>query len=171
MKKLLFALFAGTALVSTASCDNRNDVVVQQDNDTYSVAYDLKGVNLVKNPDNGDYEVVKEFNKPLVSSDVVLVYRGFGTDNSGNTMWQQLPRLAYSNLGSLDYDFYFSKLGLVIRTSADYDLAQTPQFLNNQTFRVVFVPASAGKKNIDYSDYYAVAAALGIKESNVKVVK
>ncbi len=171
MKKLLFfALAASASSAALTSCDNsRNEVVQTTDNDTYPVAYELKNLNLVKNNQNGDYEVVKEFAKPLTASDVVLVYRAFGTDASGNTLYQQLPRIAYSNLGNLDYDFYFSKLGLVIRAKGNYELNLTPQFITNQTFRVVFVPASTGKTaSVDFSDYYSVAKFYNIKESDVK---
>ncbi len=62
----------------------------------------------------------------------------------------------------LDYNFLFDAANVEIYTEANFDqatftTAEANQYLNNQRFRIVLVPASAGKNtNVNYSDYQSV---------------
>ncbi|MBW8358391.1 MAG: hypothetical protein K0M63_01160 [Weeksellaceae bacterium] len=159
---LLIALFGFVAV----SCTDRIDDPVQ-DYDTYSVTYDLKNVNFVYNATDG-YHISRTFNTPIFSSDVVLVYRQNGTANNGTPVWQSIPRTLFLTQGELDYDFDFTVNDIMIYAGGNYDISTTPTYLNNQTFRVVVVPASAGKNaNVDYSDYNAVIKFFNIDDSKV----
>lgn len=156
--------------VIAVSCIDRNDNVKVTDNDTYSVVLDINNVSFSHDAQNG-YFISRSFTKPLFNTDVVLIYRKTGVDNSGSPVWQSIPRTLFLNNGNeLDYDFDFSKNDIMIYANGNYDISTTPQYLNNQTFRVVLVPASLGGKNanVDYSDYNSVIKFFNIDDSKIK---
>lgn len=175
MKKIFSLAIVGLLTFTVVSCDRTNDTIVQTpDNDTYSTAYDLNNVSFTKNS-NGDYAISRNFNNPLVESDVVLIFRKSGTTDNGSPVWQSIPRTLYLSQGELDYDFDFSKYDIQIYAGGTFDPALEPTYINNQTFRVVVVPAATGNKNananIDLTDYASVAKYYNIQESNVKTLK
>lgn len=168
MKKLFsLMLIAFFGLIVVSCVDSVNDPV--EDQDTYSVAYDIKNVSFTNNATTG-YSISRTFNNALYNGDVVLVYRQDGTTSNGSPVWQQIPRTLYLSQGELDYDFDFSKYDVQIYAGGTYDLSLTPEYITNQTFRVVIVPASTGKAAVDYSDYNAVAQFYGITEGKVKTL-
>lgn len=177
MKKYFSLLLVAFLSFTVLSCveDDNNDYNYT-DYDTYPVAYDLKNVSFSYDSTDDYYYIYREFNSSLVESDVVLIYRQSGTD-SGNPVWQLIPRTIYLDSGDeLDYDYDFTKNDFKIWTLSTLDLySQTTTFkntyLNNQTFRIVIVPASTGTAKINYSDYNVVAAKYGIEESDVKTLK
>ena len=163
---MLMAIFSFAAV----SCDTRNDDVIVQDNDTYPVVLDLNNVSFSNDAENG-YNINRSFTKPLISTDVVLIYRKAGSASDGSPVWQSLPRTLYLDNGDeLDYDFDFSRNDIMIYANGNYDISTTMQYLNNQTFRVVLVPASAGGKNanVDYNDYESVIKYFKIDDSKVQ---
>ncbi|WP_417427628.1 hypothetical protein [Halpernia sp.] len=174
MKKIVSLAIIGLLAFSVLSCDRTNDNVQQvQDNDTYSTAYDLNNVSFVKD-NNGDYTISRNFNNPLVESDVVLIFRKSGTTNNGSPVWQSIPRTLYLTQGELDYDYDFSRVDIQIYAGGTFDPGLAPTYINNQTFRVVVVPAATGSKNtnanVDLTNYESVAKFYNIKESNVKTL-
>lgn len=173
MKKLFSFLFLGLLCLTLLNCKDDNDNV--QDNDTYPVVLEIRNENFAYNANDG-YNIYKQFSQPLYQYDMVLVYRQAGVSN-GNAVWQQIPRTLYFNQeqdgfnGELDYDFDFTANDLMIYAGGTYNLATTPQYINNQTFRVVLIPASGRMANIDYSDYNAVIKYYGIDDSKIKFIK
>ncbi|MFB9121306.1 hypothetical protein ACFFUE_08925 [Bergeyella porcorum] len=166
MKKIVSLLaLAAIGFVAVSCSDNDRDVVVQQDNDTYPVVYDITET-FQKNAD-GLYVVNKTFNSALPTTDVILVYRLSGVDDGAN-VWQLIPRTLYLTEGELDYDYDFTRYDLQLKAGGNYDISTTPAYLTNQTFRVVFVPASLGAKvKVDYSNYEEVAKLYNLKEEKV----
>ena len=67
-------------------------------------------------------------------------------------------------------DFDFSKEDFTIYAGGTYNLALTPQYINNQTFRIVIVPGFFAKSLKD-TDYFSVMKALKLNESKVQNVK
>lgn len=170
MKKYFTLIVLAVFSFAVVSCDTRNDNVIVQDNDTYSVVLDINNVNFSYDAQNG-YFISRSFTKPLISTDVVLIYRRTGSASDGSAVWQSIPRTLYLDNGNeLDYDFDFSRNDIMIYANGNYDISTTPAFLNNQTFRVVLVPASAGGKNanVDYSNYESVVKYFNIDDSKVK---
>ena len=168
MKKLALIL-AFVGLISLQSCTEDTPVV---DNDTISEVFELRNVNFGFTPVDG-YTIYQTFNPQIFPSDVVLIYRLSGTINSSTPIWQQIPRTLFLPEGELDYDFDFSKQDFTIYAGGTYDLATTPSYINNETFRIVIVPgyfSNKGSKAIDYSDYNAVIKAYSINDSNVKLL-
>lgn len=126
-----------------------------------------------KDPVDG-YIISEPFQKylggDLFDKETVLIYRLEGVTDSGSKVWQLIPRTLYFvGLGELDYDFNFSKQGFTIFAGGTYNLSLTPEYLNNQTFRVVVSPsdliASVNKK-----DYNAVLNALNINENQIQKI-
>ena len=169
MKKYFTLVLMAIFSFAAVSCDTRTEEVIVQDNDTYSVVLDINNVNFSYNAQDG-YHISRSFTTPLYNTDVVLIYRKTGSTSDGSPVWQAIPRTLYLAGGNeLDYDFDFSKNDIMIYANGNYDISTTPTYLNNQTFRVVLVPASAGKNaNVDYTDYNSVIRYFNIDDSKVK---
>ena len=173
MKKyFLLALMGVFSFGAIVSCDRNEDVIVQ-DNDTYSVVLDINNVNFAIDPANNQSASIKRsFTKPLVDTDVVLIYRKAGSTTDGSPVWQSIPRSIYFDSNVLDYDFDFSRNDIMIYADGNYALSTTPEYVMSQTFRVVLVPASQGGKNanVDYSDYNSVIRYFKIDDTKVKTL-
>lgn len=163
MKKyFLLAALSFATLGTVASCDNSiSNPVNDVDSDTYSVAYDNTGTFTKA----GSYALTFTFPKPIYNSDVVLVYRLKSIVN-GQKVWEQIPKTIYSNAGELDYDFDFTTKDVQIFTKGNYDISTTPEYLTNQTFRIVVVPADLGKSASAAAASYETVSRV----ANVKVV-
>ncbi|TRX31161.1 hypothetical protein FNW52_19160 [Flavobacterium sp. ZT3R18] len=134
-----------------------------------SEVFELKNVNFVNDPlDSPDkgYFIYQKLVPKILDSDQILIYRLAGTIDSSTPIWQSIPRTLYLAQGELDYDFDFSKEDFIIYARGTYNLALTPQFLNNQTFRIVIIPGYFSK-TIDKNNYQAVAKALNINENQI----
>lgn len=166
MKKLTLIL-AVIGMITLGSCSTSNDDV---DNDTISEVYELRNVNFGYDPVDG-YSIYEALTPQIYPADVILMYRLSGTINSSTPIWQAIPRTLYLTQGELDYDFDFSQQDFTIYAGGTYDLSLTPNYLNNQTFRLVIVPGYASNKtSVDFNDYNAVIKAFHIDDSKVKVL-
>ncbi len=166
MKKLFPFLLVLITSFFLFNCKEDDDVQVQVD---YPAVYDLRNVNFSYNATDG-WTYGQSFNNPLLDQDYVVIFRQTGT--SGNApVWQQIPRTLYLDQGELDYDFDFSKNDFMIYAGGTYDLSTTPQYLNNQTFRVVLVPAIYGKnatsEDLKKLSYEEIIAKYNIDDSKV----
>ena len=165
MKKFTLVL-AFIGMITLQSC-TKTDVV---NNTINSEVYELRNVNFGFNASNG-YTIYQTLNPQISPADVILIYRLSGTIDSSTPIWQQIPRTLYLNEGELDYDFDFSKEDFTIYAAGTYNLSLTPNYLNNQTFRLVIIPGYASNKSatnkVDYSDYNAVVKAYNIDETKI----
>ncbi|GEN69316.1 hypothetical protein [Chryseobacterium rhizosphaerae] len=176
MKKILpFILLAGIGFLSF-SCDNKDDVVIQQN--TNFQMKDATGTFTAPN-----FALIMDIS--IKNTDVVLVYRKVGN------YWQIIPKTYYldnvNNLPTgreLDYNFDFNTQEVRINTAANFNQGtqmtsgEINQYLTNQTFRVVLVPANTTgsssksvKAPVDYSDYNAVVKYYNLNDSNVASVR
>jgi len=170
MKKFLPLLLLLVGSLFIFSCKDDDDDYVQVDVD-YPAVYDLN-VNFAFNATDG-WNYYQKFNRALLDQDYVIIFRQAGSEN-GAIVWQQIPRTLYLPQGVLDYDFDFTKNDFLIyaSTGGTYDITTTPEYLNNQRFRVVLVPAVFGNKNANTSDlskmsYEEVIAKYKIDDSKV----
>lgn len=173
MKKIL-TLFAVVGLIVFSSCEGPEGPPgldgPKGDPGFTSEVFELKNINFSINTAKS-YKIYQKLNPVIFNSDVILIYRLAGTIDSNTPIWQQIPRTLYTSKGELDYDFDFSKQDFTIYADGNYDLSLTPEFLNNQTFRIVIVPGTFSNKSVnkpDYSDYNAVIKKYNIDDSNVK---
>jgi len=130
--------------------------------------FELKNINFSYNVTDG-YNIYQKLTPTIYDSDVILIYRLSGTINSSTPIWQLIPRTLFLSQGELDYDFDFSKEDFTIFAGGTYNLATTPQYLNNQTFRIVIVPGSFSS-TLNTSNYAEVMSALNIKENDIKMI-
>jgi len=175
MKKFFPLLLLAFVSLFIFSCDDDNNDVPYQDNDTYPIMRDATGTFSSSNT----FTLSMDIN--IQNSDVVLVYRKIGN------YWQSIPKTYYlddvQNLPTgreLDYNFDFNTSEVNISTAANFNQStqmtssETNQYLVNQTFRVVLVPASPAKGSaatVDYSDYNAVVKYYNLDESKVITTK
>ena len=164
MKKFLpfflIALFSAFIISCTSNDDNH------QDYDTIAAVYEIPNVNFDYN--NG-YQVYRQFQNPLFASDMILVYMQTATAN-GNPVWELLPKTYYFNNGDeLDYTFDFTRNDVTIYAGGTFDLTGT-QYIRNQTFRVVVIPAYFGKgtNTVDFNNYNEVIKHYKINDQVTK---
>lgn len=164
--KRIFLLLSMVGALTMTSCDNDDDVYV--DNDTIAENIQLDGVNLGFNGNTGRYESLYVLDPPIFNSDVVLVYRYVVDD--GFSAWQLIPRTLYLDGGDeVDYDFNFTANDVLIYADANFDLALAPQFINNQSFRIVIVPAYFAN-SVDTNNYDAVMSALEAEGNEIQFI-
>lgn len=171
MKKII-TLFAFVSFLAVSSCSTSDDF--QEDNDTIPYAFEIKNVDLGRVANN-EYNLKSTFqfeiNDNLRDDETVLIYRLTGTINSNTPIWQLIPRTIYFENGEeLDYDYDFSKIDFIITARGTYNLLDTPEYIDNQTFRIVLIPSDLAA-SMDTSNYVEVMNTLKISETNVKKVK
>jgi hypothetical protein len=174
MKKFLPILLLAFVSLFIFSCDdNNNDDTPYTDNDTIAQMRDATGTF------NSGNSFTLSMDITILNTDVVLVYRKVGN------YWQSIPKTYYlDNVTApttgreLDYNFNFNTQEVNINTSANFNqstqmsAAETSQYLTNQTFRVVLVPANAAKNaSVNYEDYNSVIKYYNLDESKVKTIK
>ena len=166
MKKII-TILAVVGMFSLQGCAVEENPV---DNDTIAEVFEIRNINFVNDPADG-YIIYQKFTPIIFASDVVLIYRLTGTINSNTPIWQLIPRTIFlANGRELDYDFDFSKEDFTIYARGNYDISLTPQFLNNQTFRIVIVPGSFST-SINKNNYLDVMTALNIKDTEIKAIR
>ena len=131
--------------------------------------FELNNRNFVYDNELG-YIIYEKLTPKIYSSDIVLIYRLSETIGNGIPVWQLIPRTLFLPNGELDYDFDFSEEDFTIYAGGTYNLAMTPGYINNQTFRIVIVPGYFST-TINKSNYSEVVSALNIKESEIKKIR
>lgn len=165
MKKITLVL-AFIGMITLNSC-TVNEVVERDlvDYDTIAEVFEVT----TSFSENNDFSRLVTFNPPIYNSDMVLIYRLSGYSN-GTDYWKLLPETFYFNDGTLDYKFdYVSSSYNVELYMEGFELWNlSSQVLNNQTFRIVVIPAAfTNKSAVDYSDYNATIEMLGYKDSKI----
>ncbi len=175
MKKIIL-LLAVVGMFSLQGCVGPEGPPGQDGQDgLIAEVFQLDDASFSYNANDG-FNIYKKLNPLLYDEDIILIYRKVGFINQTNApIWQQIPKTIYTSKGRLDYDFDFSNEHFIIYVKGNYDLTLTPQYLNNQTFRIVIVPGSKSgsakfvNKN-NYLDYNAVIKKYNIDDSNIKVL-
>ena len=171
--KRIITLFAIIGLLAFSGCEGPEGIPGQDG--LTADAFEIKNVNLGRVTDN-QYSIsstfLYEIGGDLFNDETILVYRLTGTINSTTPIWQLIPRTIYHDDGNeLDYDYDFSREDFTIYADGTYNLANTPQYINNQTFRIVIIPgyfSNRSAQQIDFNDYDAVIQAYGINPNNIK---
>lgn len=172
MKKIV-TLFAFVSFFALTSCTTTEEYYTD-DQDTIPEAFEIKNVDLARVADN-EYKFSSTFQYEiggnLYDDETILVYRLTDLINSTTPVWQLIPRTIYFTNGQeLDYDYDFSKVDFIITARGTYNLLDTPEYIDDQTFRIVIIP-SALAATMDTSNYNEVMNTLKISETNVKKVK
>ena len=174
MKKLFLLLGIVTAGI-LSSCEGPAGPQGSTGYSAESEVFELRNVDFAYDSTHG-YNIYRQLNPQILASDVMLIYRMSDVINPTTPVWQSIPRTLFLGTNmELDYDFDFSKQDFTIYAGGTYDLATTPTYIHNQTFRIVIIPGyfsnkSSAPANVDLSDYNAVIRAYHIDDSNVKVL-
>ena len=171
--KRIITLFAIIGLLAFSGCEGPEGIPGQDG--LTADAFEIKNVNLGRVTDN-QYSIsstfLYEIGGDLFNDETILVYRLTGTINSTTPIWQLIPRTIYHDDGNeLDYDYDFSREDFTIYAGGTYNLAETPEYIFNQTFRIVIIPgyfSNRSAQQIDFNDYDAVIQAYGINPNNIK---
>lgn len=168
--KRIFLLLAVVAMTALQSCEGDQGPPGQDGANVESEVFELQNVSFQLN--QNEYMIRRDLNPAILDADNILIYRMTGTIDAQTPIWQLIPRTLFLDEGELDYDFDFSAIDFTIYAGGTYNLATTPQFINNQTFRIVIVPGyfSRGGNAVNFEDYNAVIKAYGIDDSNVKIL-
>lgn len=176
MKKLILLSLVATLAIFSACTIEENNVGPQgpaglNGTNIEAEVFELQNVNFSFTPNDGFF-IYRQLNPQILPSDVVLIYRMSDLINSTTPVWQQIPRTLYLPQGELDYDFDFSKQDFTIYAGGSYNLASTPNFINNQTFRIVIIPGYFSGKGtstpVNYNNYQEVIDYYGINDKVVK---
>ena len=134
------------------------------DNDTYSKVFEVTR--------SFSFSNLVTFNPPIFASDVVLVYVLWDVQNDGTPVWRLMPQTVQLFEGDLQYNYDFTRFDVnLFLSSLDFPLTILgPEWTQNQTFRIVLVPASFGGK-MDYSNYDNVIQKLKLTEKDVKSIQ
>lgn len=171
MKKII-TLLAVFGILSFQSC-TVTDTTPIVDNSSVPQAFEIKNKNFSYNATDGFYIYDTFSNRlggDLYADETVLMYRLTDVFNSTTPIWQLIPNRIYLSGGrEIDYDFDFTKKDFTIYASGNYDLELTPDFLDNQTFRIVVTPSNL-LNSVDKNNYVSVMATLKIKDSQVQSI-
>lgn len=175
MKKFLPLVLLLISSIFIFSCKDDNDDVYVEPVD-YPTVYDLN-VNLVQNATNY-YGFNQPFNFPLLSQDIVLVYRK-NNPGQNSPIWEPLPKTYFFGSDEMDYTFNFTRNDVQLDLNANFDLSLQDatfrsQYINGQTFRVVLVPAVfGGRSSVDPKklSYEEVIRLYNIDDSKIGTFK
>jgi hypothetical protein len=170
MKKItLLIAFIGMISLQSCTVNEENDNV---DNDTIAEVFELRNVNFSYNSSTGGYFIYRSLNPQIYASDNILIYRMSDLIDSNTPVWQLIPRTLYLSGGDeLDYDYDFSREDFTIYANGTYNLSETPEYIFNQTFRIVIIPGYFSNRSdvqVDFNDYNAVIETFGINPNNIK---
>ena len=170
MKKItLLIAFIGMIALQSCTVNEENDNV---DNDTIAEDFELINVNFSYNSSTGGYFIYRSLNPQIYASDNILIYRMSDLIDSNTPVWQLIPRTLYLSGGDeLDYDYDFSREDFTIYANGTYNLSETPEYIFNQTFRIVIIPGYFSNRSdvqVDFNDYNAVIETFGINPNNIK---
>jgi hypothetical protein len=166
MKKItLILVFIGMISLQGCTIEDNSGYV---DYDTYSKVFE---VTRSFSPQN-DFSSLVTFNPPIFASDVVLVYLLWDVENDGTPIWRLMPQTVQLFEGDLQYNYDFTRYDVnLFLDSLDFPLTILgPEWTQNQTFRIVLVPAAFGNK-MDYTNYEGVLKTLKLSEKDVKSIK
>lgn len=109
------------------------------------------------------FDVIVNFDQ-IYSDEVVLVYRWWG-----NNTWRLLPQTVFFDDGNeLDYNFDFTQNDVSIFLDSTLDLNTLGvEWVQNQTFRVIIIPAE-NINGVDVTDINTVMALANIENFEVR---
>jgi len=131
--------------------------------------FELNNVDFDYNAIDG-YNIYQTLNPQIFDSDVILIYRLDDIIDANTPIWRLVPQtIRFTNDDEVYYDFDFSREDFKIYAGGNYDLSTTPEYIDNQTFRIVIVPGSFSK-TLKSTEYDAVMKTLNIDESQIQKI-
>ncbi|HEY0091957.1 MAG TPA: hypothetical protein VGB43_05660 [Flavobacterium sp.] len=164
MKKILLIIaFISVSIFS--SCEGPQGPPGPQGANGSTVEAEVVQISNVDFTAAGSYGIF--VNLAILPSDMVLVYRQSGVDG-GNPVWQIIPKTYYPTEGEVDFNYDFTQNDVNIYLESTYDLALTPQFTQDQNFRIVIIPGYFSKKALKVENYDSVIEALNLQHAPIR---
>lgn len=118
-----------------------------------------------------DFQEVFQFDPPIITSDVVLVFIEWEKDGT-TPIWRALPQTVFFDEGVLiyNYDFTSKDFRLFLDGPMDYATLGT-EWRMDQIFRVIVVPGDFSSSRIDFTNYEAVTKLLGLEDGDFKRIE
>lgn len=116
-----------------------------------------------------NFRLEEPFGFEVFPADVPLIFIRWEQSGNGTDIWRPLPQTAYLDAGILSYNFDFTTDDFAIFLEGTFNnfADAGPDYLNNQIFRVVMVPAAfletARAKKMTYDN---ITKELGITEQS-----
>ncbi len=172
---LLFLALSSTVLFS--SCEGDPGPPGQDGGLVYANVFEVSpAFSYSDYPDNIYFTSVYNYPFEVYESDVVLVYRLSGQDNTVSPpadIWTQLPQSIYYQDGTGDifqYNYNSTFISVQFTIEGNFDLTNIdPNDVNNQTFRVAVVPAEFAKTNPSMRDILEVMQADGSQIEKIEL--
>ncbi len=154
MKNILLFLTLSTTILFT-SCEGDPGPPGEPGGLVYAQVFEVSSTFSYNDyPENTYSSPLYTFPFEVFESDVVLVYRLSGQDNSVNPpadVWTQLPQNVFYNDGTGDffqYNFNHTFFDIQFSIEGNFDLTNIePADISNQIFRVAVVPAEFASTN------------------------
>ncbi len=174
MKTYISALLLAGATLTTVSCDRNNDTQIVNDQDTIGQEYKMSGD--FKYDANFGYYISGSFDKAIPASDRVLVYIWNGTNN-GADVWSPVPNTTFVDASTVPngkkiyYSYAFSVKDVYFYAKGNYDISTTPEYLKNQRFSILVVPANSMKASasasVNEANYQEVIRKYNLDSSRI----
>ncbi len=141
--------------------------------------FEVDGVNFGYDPGSNLQSAIIDFANntdfEVFESDAILVYRFDGEielgDGSFANAWSLIPQNFFVAEGTIQYTMAHNFIDVEIFIDGNFDLANlSPDFTQNQFFRIVIVPSSFLTSKIDKSNIGYVMSSLGISENDVQKI-
>ncbi|NNE77411.1 MAG: collagen-like protein [Pricia sp.] len=142
--------------------------------------FEIDGVNFGFDGGTNLHSAIIDFgdntNFEVFESDAVLVYRFDGEieldDGSFANAWSLIPQNFFVEEGTIQYTAAHNFVDVEIFIDGNFDLANlSPDFTQNQFFRVVIVPSVFLSSKIDKSNISSVMSMLGVDEKDVQKIQ
>lgn len=118
-----------------------------------------------------DFQEVFEFDPPIVTSDVVLVFIEWERDGT-TPIWRSLPQTVFFDQGVLIYNYDFTRNDFRLFLDGPIDFGSLDvEWRNDQIFRVIVVPGNFTSSRIDFTNYEAVTKLLGLEDEDFKKIE
>ena len=172
---LLFLALSSTVLVS--SCEGDPGPPGQDGGLVYANVFEVSpAFSYSDYPENLYFTSVYNYHFEVYESDVVLVYRLSGQDNTVSPpadIWTQLPQSIYYQDGTGDifqYNYNSTFISVQFTIEGNFDLTNIdPNDVNGQAFRVAVVPAEFAKTNPSMRDILEVIQADGLQIEKIEL--
>ncbi len=165
MKKI-FLLLAVVGMTFLQSCEGDEGPAGPQGPAGPSAeVFEIRNVNFI-NDGTGNYGIIYDLNPAILNADMILVYRLSGVSN-GLDIWESIPKTIYfSNGEELDYNFDFTTNDISIYLGYTDQSVLTPNFIQNQVFRVVIIPGYLSNKVANDTSYGNVKEVLKLTDAD-----
>jgi hypothetical protein len=110
------------------------------------------------------------FTQPIEEGDVVLVFVKWEEDDGARSIWRALPQTVFfDDRIVLIYNYDFTNIDFTLFLEGTVDFTTLgPEWITDQLFRVIVVPGDFASSRIDFTNYEAVTAMLGLKDEDFK---